>query len=208
MTTSLSDSTPRPTVILLVGGNGAGKSTFYQTYLAHRQIPFLNADVLARELWPDDPEVHSYEAMRLVERSRHLALAQKRSFCFETVFSHPSKLDFIREAKCAGYAVEIYAIHLVSPELNRMRIEQRVHEGGHSVPAEKIAPRIERSLQQLVNVIPIVDQTLLIDNSYADNPFRVQARFRSDVLIDSHMASESWVKSVIETVRDNRRSRS
>lgn len=201
MTAPPLESAPRPAVILLVGGNGAGKSTFYQTYLAPRQIPFLNADVLAREMWPDDPEVHSYEAMRLVERSRQLALAQRRSFCFETVFSHSSKLDFIREAKRAGYQVEVYAIHLVSPELNRLRIEQRVHEGGHSVPRDKIAPRIERSLLQLVQAIPIVDQALLIDNSRVDNPFRVQARFRNGALINSDATPEPWVKSVIEALR-------
>jgi len=203
MTARPEEHTHRPTVILLVGGNGAGKSTFYQTYLAPRRIPFLNADVLARELWPDDPEVHSYEAMRLVERSRHLALAQKRSFCFETVFSHPSKLDFIREAKRAGYTVEIYAIHLASVELNRLRIEQRARAGGHSVPADKIAPRIERSIAQLIQAIPIVDQTVLVDNSRVNDPFRVQARFREGVLFRSEVALEPWVASVIEAVSEN-----
>lgn len=202
MTVPPEEQTPRPTVILLVGGNGAGKSTFYQTYLAPRRIPFLNADVLAREMWPDDPEVHSYEAMRLVERSRHLALAQKRSFCFETVFSHPSKLDFIREAKRAGYTVEVYAIHLASAELNRLRVEQRILAGGHSVPAAKIAPRIERSIEQLIRAIPIVDQTVLVDNSRVNEPFRVQARFQGGVLISSEIALEPWVASVIEAVRE------
>lgn len=190
----------RPVVILLVGGNGAGKSTFYKTYLAPRKIPFLNADVLAREMWPDAPEAHSYEAMRLVERSRHLALAQQRSFCFETVFSHSSKLDFIHEAKRAGYAVELYAIHLTSTPLNRLRVGQRVTEGGHSVPEEKIVPRIERSLEQLIQAIPVVDRALLLDNSRVDDPFRVQARFRQGRLCSTAENPEPWAKTIIDRV--------
>lgn len=193
-------SSSRPVVILLVGGNGAGKSTFYKTYLAPRKIPFLNADVLAREMWPEAPEAHSYEAMRLVERSRHLALAQQRSFCFETVFSHPSKLDFIQEAKRAGYAVELYAIHLTSTPLNRLRVEQRILEGGHSVPEDKIGPRIERSLGQLIQAIPVVDQALLLDNSRVEDPFRVQARFQEGRLISSVGDLEPWALSVIEAM--------
>lgn len=190
----------RPVVILLVGGNGAGKSTFYHTYLAPRKIPFLNADVLAREMWPDAPEAHSYEAMRLVERSRHLALAQQRSFCFETVFSHPSKLDFIHEAKRAGYAVELYAIHVTTASLNRFRVKQRVAEGGHNVPDDKIVPRIERSLAQLIQALPMVDQALLLDNSLVGDPFRVQARFQQGRLISSVEPLEPWALSVIEAM--------
>ncbi|WP_347329927.1 zeta toxin family protein [Marinimicrobium locisalis] len=188
----------RPVVILLVGGNGAGKSTFYNTYLAPRKIPFLNADVLAREMWPDAPEAHSYEAMRLVERSRHLALAQQRSFCFETVFSHPSKLDFIHEAKCAGYAVELYAIHLTAIPLNRLRVEQRVGEGGHAVPEAKIGPRVERSLGQLIQALPVADQALLLDNSRVHDPFRIQARFHQGRLLYAAEALEPWAKTVID----------
>lgn len=52
---------------LLVGGNGSGKSTFYRLYLQPRHLPFVNADVIARELFPDAPEAHSYEAARLAD---------------------------------------------------------------------------------------------------------------------------------------------
>ena len=46
---------------MLVGGNGAGKSTFYRLALEPLALPFVNADQLARFAFPDDPEVHSYE---------------------------------------------------------------------------------------------------------------------------------------------------
>jgi predicted ABC-type ATPase len=49
---------------LLAGGNGVGKSTFYRTQLETRGIPFINADILARQLFPETPEQHSYEAAK------------------------------------------------------------------------------------------------------------------------------------------------
>ena len=44
---------------MLVGGNGAGKSTFYRLALEPLGLPFVNADVLAGVVFPDDPEAHS-----------------------------------------------------------------------------------------------------------------------------------------------------
>ena len=76
---------------LLVGGNGAGKSTFYRTRLASLGLPFVNADDVARQLFPDAPEARSYDAARVAEELRLQLVREGRSFCFETVFSHNRK---------------------------------------------------------------------------------------------------------------------
>ena len=77
---------------LLAGGNGAGKSIFYRTQLEPHGIPFINADILAKQLYPQNPERHSYEAAKISEEIRAQLLRDGRTFCFETVFSHPSKI--------------------------------------------------------------------------------------------------------------------
>ena len=156
---------------LLAGGNGAGKSTFYRTRLAPLGVPFVNADLVARELFPEAPEAHSYEAAQIVEEIRNNLLLEGRSFCFETVFSHPTKVDFVGKAKALGYQVILVMIHLESTSLNKARVAQRVEEGGHDVPDEKIETRIPRLLQLVKSVIPLCDHVTLIDNSRADNPF-------------------------------------
>jgi len=156
---------------MLVGGNGAGKSTFYRMYLEPRGLPFVNADDLARLAYPDAPEEHSYEAARLAEQQRHALLLGGSSFCFETVYSHPSKIDFLACAKTLGYQVILVMIHLASAQLNRARVAERVAEGGHAVPDEKVTSRIPRMLGHVRMSLPLCDLVRVYDNSFADNPF-------------------------------------
>lgn len=156
---------------MLVGGNGAGKSTFYRLYLERQGLPFVNADILARLAYPDAPERHSYEAARLAEHQRNALLLSGSSFCFETVYSHPSKIDFLARAKGLGYQVILIMIHLESAQLNQARVAERVAEGGHGVPEDKVTRRIPRMLEQVGMSLPLCDLVRVYDNSSADNPF-------------------------------------
>ncbi|MCT0226006.1 AAA family ATPase [Synechococcus sp. CS-1328] len=157
---------------MLVGGNGAGKSTFYRLYLQPLGVPFVNADVLASVAYPDAPEAHSYEAAKLAEDQRNNLLLRGLSFCFETVYSHHSKIDFVGHAKALGYQVIMVMIHLQSPSLNQARISERVSEGGHDVPADKVVSRIPRMLNHVRTSLPLCDVARVYDNSSADQPFR------------------------------------
>ena len=153
---------------LLVGGNGAGKSTFHLLFLEPLGLPFVNADNLAKLIEPEAPEAHGLEAALLAEQQRELLLLRGFSFCFETVYSHPSKVDFVARAKALGYEVILVLIHLNNASLNQARIAQRISEGGHHVPAEKVISRL------LINVkasLPLYNQVRLVDNSSADHPF-------------------------------------
>jgi predicted ABC-type ATPase len=157
---------------ILVGGNGAGKSTFYDLYLKPLGLPFVNADILARIAYPDAPELHSYDAAKLAEQMRGNLLLNGTGFCFESVFSHPSKIDFVAHAKALGYEVTMVMIHLQSVALNQARIAQRVSEGGHSVPDDKVISRIPRTLKHIKTSIPLCDRIQVYDNSFEDDPFR------------------------------------
>ena len=164
---------------VLAGGNGAGKSTFYHQYLSKYGIKFVNADLIARTMDTDHPERLSYEAATLATEMRETMIAQGESFCFETVFSHESKIDFIAVAKAHGYTVILVYIHLTDPSLNEARVYQRTLEGGHNVPAEKICSRIPRTMKIIKTALPLVDEAWLLDNSSGQNRFQQIAILKS-----------------------------
>lgn len=119
---------------ILAGGNGAGKSTLYRLMLEPLGIPLINADEIAKALYPDDPERNSYSAARVAEAMLTEQFQAGNSFCFETVFSHPSKIDFLARAKALGYQIILVHIHLERTDLNKARISQRGSAGGTPYP--------------------------------------------------------------------------
>ncbi|MEE9338254.1 MAG: AAA family ATPase [Methylococcaceae bacterium] len=182
---------------LLTGGNGAGKSTFYKTRLEPLGIPFVNADILAKQLYPDQPEQHSYEAAKIAETMRMQLLQQGRTFCFETVFSHPSKIDFVAKAKALGYEIVLVFIHLDLVSLNQARVAQRVSKGGHYVPEDKVSSRIPRTLQNIQQTFPLCDHCYLLDNSRLDNPFQQIAVLNHGLITLKKEPLSEWARKLL-----------
>jgi predicted ABC-type ATPase len=168
---------------LVVGSNGAGKSTFVELTLG----PLLpasvcvNADVIARQRWPHDPEGHSYEAANVAAETRSALVRARRPFIAETVFSHPSKLDLIREARAAGYYVALHVM-LIPENLAVERVARRVLAGGHDVPEEKIRARYGRLWSLVASAIDLADEATVYDNSRIRGP-RIVARMSEGVLV-------------------------
>ena len=183
---------------LLAGGNGAGKSTFYQQFLAPLGVQLVNADQIASDLDSQHPEKVSYKAAKLAEILRYELLRNGVSFCFETVFSHPSKIDFVAEAKALNYEVVLIFIHLELDELNQARVLQRVSEGGHNVPPEKIISRIPRTLQHIQTTLPLVDKVRLYDNSSEEYPFQTIAYIENERLIQAKEPLPDWAKVMLK----------
>ncbi len=173
---------PTPQIWVLAGGNGAGKTTFYNQFLHQREISFVNADNIARHLDPDNKINIAYQAAEIAAQIRDQLINEGRSFCYETVFSHPSKIDFLSRAKVAGYQLILIFIHLEQPALNQARVQQRVSEGGHDVPLDKIRSRIPRTLANIKKSVPLLNECHLLDNSSSEQPFQ-----RIASAIDGHI---------------------
>lgn len=171
---------PKPEIVILVGGNGSGKTTYYNTFLAESGLPFINADIIAKKQFGDRAEARSADAAKMAEDTRNRLLDARESFCFETVFSHVSKVDFLVQAKAVGYTIKMVAIYTASEDLNVARVAQRVGEGGHSVPEEKIRERIPRTYLHIGAALEHCDEFVLLDNSSFETPYVVKLVKKGD----------------------------
>jgi predicted ABC-type ATPase len=183
---------------LVVGPNGAGKSTFVRFTLAH-EVPasvFVNADEIARREWPDDPVGHSYDAAARAAETRRRLIEQHRPFIAETVFSHPSKLTLIDDARAAGYYVALHVL-MVPVQLAVARVQARAAAGGHDVPTEKITARYQRLWDLVADAVGIADTSSFWDNARRDGPALVA--FFEDGFIIGEPSWPDWAPAVLAT---------
>lgn len=122
---------------------------------------------------------------------------KRKSFCFETVFSHTSKVDFVAEARTAGYEIILVVVHLESAALNQARVAQRVGEGGHSVPVDKVVSRIPRTLDNLRKALPLCDQVYVLDNSSAASPFERVAVLKQQTPVYLVDPLSDWARDLL-----------
>lgn len=168
----------RPVLWLVAGINGAGKTTFYHQRLAPRiAAPYVNADEIARERWPDHPERHAYEAAEIAAGRREVLLTARRSFVTETVFSHRSKLRLIWRAQKAGYRIVFLFVHVANPTVAAGRVGVRVRLGGHDVPEDKVRARFPRTLTNAAIAVRMADESFIYDASSPEHGHRFLLRF-------------------------------
>lgn len=183
----------QPRLIFLAGPNGAGKSTFYEAHLKQLGLPFVNADRLTKDL-----DIPNTEAAKAADKVRAELLSEGESFISETVFSDSvgAKLQFLRDALTRGYAVMLIFIGIESVGLSGARIAQRVAEGGHNVPAEKLPRRYEQSLENLAAALHFVPEILVYDNSSREGNFRLVLK-SVDTLFETYEPIPDWLKKVL-----------
>jgi len=108
---------------------------------------------------------HSYEASFVASFIRSLLYKNNKSLSFETVMSHKSKLQEIKEAKENGYKTYLYFVCTDNAEINVLRVKNRIEKGGHIVETAKIRSRYKNTLENLYPAIQLSDRVYLFDNS-------------------------------------------
>lgn len=109
--------------------------------------------------------VNSYFASVLSDFIRHQLLRAGKSFTFETVMSSPDKVEFMRRAREQGFRTYLYFVATEDPEINIERVRNRVRNGGHPVPEDKIISRYHRSLELLPAAVEQSSRAYVFDNS-------------------------------------------
>jgi predicted ABC-type ATPase len=156
-----------PTIYLIAGCNGAGKTTFAREFLPKevKCLRFLNADEIARGLSPFDPGASAVKAARLLLSEFRASLQCRETFALETTLSGRTYVAMLRQAKALGFRIHLHYLWLPNPRMAVARVRQRVKKGGHDVPVADIRRRFARSLVHLAeNYAPLADRWAVWDN--------------------------------------------
>ena len=96
------------------------------------------------------------------------------------------------------------SIHLCDPALNQARIAQRVSEGGHHVPDDKVISRIPGALKLIKKTLPLCDYVYILDNSRADNPFQQLTVIRNGCVTFRHNVMSDWGRELLADIEVDR----
>ncbi len=155
-------------IIVIGGPNGAGKTTS-ATKLLPNDVhcrEFVNADAIAAGLSAFRPESVAIQAGKLMLTRIKELTAKNVDFAFETTLAARSFAPFLREAKAAGYKINLLYLWLPTVELALERVAKRVQAGGHNIPERVVRRRFIMGLRNLLQLyLPLVDAWTVLDNS-------------------------------------------
>lgn len=193
-----------PVLLVIAGPNGAGKTTV--TVKLRREkwsddVEYLNPDDVARDRFGDwnSPQA-SLDAARWTSARREELLGQQAGIAFETVFSTDEKFDFVVRAKAAGYFVRVFFVGTGDPRINAARVANRVIQGGHTVPIDKIVSRYAKSLANLAPTIRIANRVYIYDNSTDDVDARLCARTIDGAVRKIYGPLPAWVAAIVDSL--------
>lgn len=163
-----------PTIFVLAGVNGSGKSSIGGAAIQQRGVEYYNPDAAARELLTRHPQmpqaIANGHAWTLGKEMLERAIASKQTYAFETTLGGNTITRLLIEAAEAGIKVKIWYAGLESVELNLARVKARVEHGGHDIPEADIRKRWDSSRRNLIKLLPHLDSLRLYDNSAEADP--------------------------------------
>lgn len=191
----------KPKLIIIAGPNGSGKTTTTEALLRHQwgqDAIYINPDNIAKDMFGDWNSTEAVlKAAKYCDELREKLLSKKEDMVFETVFSSPGKLEFVKRAKDAGYFIRIFYIGTENPEINAARIARRYMHGGHTVPIDKVVDRYFKSLANIASAAAIADRVYIYDNSVNNQKACLYARTIDGQFIKTYSETMPlWVKEI------------
>ena len=169
------------------------------TYPREYKRPFESGEIYIDEedyLHFSANGINSYSVAIVADFFKEQYLKHRISFSFETVFSHPAKIDILKRAQAAGFKTYMYFVATENPVINVNRIKERVALGGHDVPEEKTRSRYLRCMEQVRYALPYLNRAYFFDNSTQQSLYL--AEYESEVGFTLHSELlPSWFKRFV-----------
>jgi predicted ABC-type ATPase len=163
-----------PTIVVLAGVNGAGKSSIGGEFNYSPDHFFYNPDTVAATLRTIHPDISDAlangQAWQIGRQLLEDAIKLRRDYRFETTLGGRTIAEILEKASQAGHRLHVWFCGLESPELHIARVRRRVRHGGHDIPEEKIRERWRGSRENLIRLMPHIHHLRVYDNSYEADP--------------------------------------
>ncbi len=160
----------KPSLLVIAGCNGSGKSSFSNVLTPENVIPFdydyhyLKIYNSLMEFDLRDRMAHN-SAWDLFNNSIEAAISSKNYFCYETNFNS-SPLHWPNKFKEHGYEINMIYFCLESVDQAIERVTIRVENGGHHVPSKEIQKRFYDGYKNLNKYYPEFDNIHLLNSSF------------------------------------------
>ena len=155
----------KPQLTVVIGANGAGKTTWTRSNRDQLPEPFYNADSIAEGLGDANSPASQERARELVDQEIEDRMRLKEDFGFESTWSGKSRPDIVRDASTQGYTTRAVFLGTNHPGINISRVRQRVREGGHNVPESEIVRRWTAAYENLLANWGVFDEIDVLDSS-------------------------------------------
>lgn len=159
----------KPVVYIIAGPNGSGKSTLVTNFINYQIFgdKFVNAGIYAQTKFKDVKDQNERERLSMLYATNEFnrLVDENKTFIFETVLSHESKLDMIKRAKKKGYKIISIYVFTDLPEINVDRVNKRTAQGAIPVEENKVRARYIRSLVNATNLKALSDEYYQMNNT-------------------------------------------
>lgn len=158
------------TLYLIVGTNGAGKSTFLANLLQQGRISeaeyvsqgFHNANYFSKM----DLTVDKNKLKKFIYYKIDKLILNGKSIIFEHALSKNDVFRTINKAKANSYRIVTYYFTTPSPLTNIANIKKRVDQGGHTCNRFKVVYRYFLALANYSRVKKVSDSLFVVDNDF------------------------------------------
>ena len=157
-----------PQLLIIAGGNGAGKSTFSKDLSSVDAFIFDADKEIAKieERYPGLPaESISYAVDQYFLDCVDSALTNSRDFTIETNFRDAGLMNIVNRFQENGYTISMVYLGLSDIQQSMDRVTARVAGGGHFVDTDSIRYNFEEGLKNLVYFADRFDNVEFIDAS-------------------------------------------
>jgi predicted ABC-type ATPase len=159
---------------VLAGVNGAGKSSIGGATFRAAGADYYNPDEAAKALIEANPGLDQVRANAVAwhqgKRLLNRAIDEHLDFALETTLDGNTIPRMLAEAAAQGAEVRVWYVGLATAEMHIARVRQRVQAGGHDIPESTIRRRWRHSRLNLVQLLPVLTELRVYDNSADANP--------------------------------------